>query len=93
MGRSRNNPVYATAAWRAVRKATLVRDGFRCRIGLPGCRRVASQADHVVELEEGGAPYDLANLQAACGSCNVAKRNIRVGREKHGQGRGVVRSW
>jgi hypothetical protein len=39
----------------------------------------------VVELEAGGAPYALSNLQAACASCNTAKRNQRKARDAKGE--------
>lgn len=71
----RHRSIYDTPAWHRARRATLARDGYRCRIGLPGCKRRATCADHVIELEDGGAPYDLTNLQAACKPCNSAKRN------------------
>lgn len=80
------HPVYGTPAWKFLRSACLRRDGFRCQIQLPGCKGRAAQADHIVELGEGGAPFDLSNLQAACSHCNVAKRNNRIRRVG-------VRSW
>jgi 5-methylcytosine-specific restriction endonuclease McrA len=49
-----------------------------------GLSGYATHVDHIVELEECGARYALSNLQAACGSCNTAKRNRRKAREKHG---------
>lgn len=93
MGRSWVNPIYRTRAWQATRRATLLRDAYVCQIGLPGCKGRADSADHIVELEVGGAPFDLANTQAACRPCNTAKRNMRKGREKHGLIRGTVRAW
>jgi 5-methylcytosine-specific restriction endonuclease McrA len=30
-------------------------------------------ADHIVELRDGGAPFDLANGRALCGSCHTRK--------------------
>ena len=30
-------------------------------------------ADHIVELKDGGAPYDLNNGQCLCGSCHTRK--------------------
>ncbi len=74
------NPIYRTQAWRAVRKRALIRDGYECKIRLPGCMGRATAADHVVELEDGGPPYALENLQAACRSCNTSKRNTALAR-------------
>lgn len=87
------SPIYHTRAWYAVRLMTLVRDGYRCQIGLPGCKGRANSADHIVELGQGGDPYDLGNLQAACMPCNISKRNTRIISERRGRVRGVVRSW
>lgn len=82
------NGIYGSQAWQAVRRRCLERDGFRCQIRLEGCSGRASAADHVVELEDGGAPFDLGNLQAACRSCNTAKRNRRVAERAK-----AVRRW
>jgi 5-methylcytosine-specific restriction endonuclease McrA len=82
---SRPRRVYDTPAYRLARKLCLARDGYRCQIGLKGCRGRATCADHVVELEAGGHPYELSNLQAACASCNTAKRNQRKSREAKGE--------
>jgi 5-methylcytosine-specific restriction endonuclease McrA len=56
-------------------RAALARDGFVCQIRLAACRGRADSVDHIVELEDGGSPYSLSNLQAACRSCNASKRN------------------
>jgi 5-methylcytosine-specific restriction endonuclease McrA len=77
------NPLYRTAAWREASKRCLLRDGFRCCIGLPGCMLIATTADHVVELHEGGAAFDPNNLQAACRRCNSAKSNTRRAERRH----------
>ena len=31
------------------------------------------ECDHVVPLDRGGSPYDLANLQSLCRACHIAK--------------------
>lgn len=49
------------------------RDRFVCRLGLPGCMRRATEADHVVPVAEGGLRYDPLNGQAACESCHKIK--------------------
>ena len=60
-------------AWVNARKAVLVRDGFRCQIGLPGCTIIATCVDHIRPLAEGGAPLDPSNLRGACRRCNGAR--------------------
>jgi 5-methylcytosine-specific restriction enzyme A len=64
---------YATAGhgeWRAevIRRARGVCQGPRC--GRSGVRLFA---DHVVELRDGGAPFDPQNGQALCGACHSRK--------------------
>ena len=56
--------------WALARRRALDRDGWRCQqCGKPGRLEV----DHLVPLEQGGAPYDLSNLQSLCKGCHVAK--------------------
>jgi hypothetical protein len=74
------NPIYKTSVWRHAREWALARDGWQCQIKLPGCKGRASCVDHVVELEDGGPPFELSNLQAACRPCNAAKRNRSLAR-------------
>ena len=71
--RPRPRTIYDTRAWRACRAFVLSRDGYRCQIGGPKCRGVATEADHIVPVRLGGAPYDLNNLRAACKSCNAGR--------------------
>ncbi|MCQ4119873.1 HNH endonuclease [Rhodococcus sp. FXJ9.536] len=50
----------------------------------PGCRRLASQVDHIVNLASGGDRYDRANLQSLCGPHHEAKTlaEARAGRRR-----------
>ena len=60
-------------AWATVRRDVLVRDRYRCR-ACGKARRL--EVDHIRPLRRGGAPYELANLQALCGGpqgCHAAK--------------------
>lgn len=89
MGERATNPIYRTAAWRAVRRRVLDRDGRSCQIGLSGCLGVATAVDHVIELQDGGEPFAPENLVACCMPCNTAKRNRRVAQKA----RGGLRQW
>ncbi|NKC30194.1 HNH endonuclease signature motif containing protein [Falsiroseomonas selenitidurans] len=69
----RADPIYATpdhARWRA---EVVRRSGGQCQA--PGCGRTGIRlfADHIVELRDGGAPFDPANGQALCGACHSRK--------------------
>lgn len=59
--------LYRTAKWRNTRKAVLSASPL-CK-----CGAIATDADHIVPLAKGGAPYDLENLQALCRSCHGRK--------------------
>jgi 5-methylcytosine-specific restriction endonuclease McrA len=65
--------MYRSRARAAVRKPVLPCDGCECQIRLATCRGRVDTVDHVVEL--GMAAHAMSNLQAACRSCNAAKRN------------------
>lgn len=64
--------------WPKVRLACLERDGYRCTIQGRRCIGRASHADHVIPWSEGGAPYDLDNLRAACAPCNLGRQQARL---------------
>ena len=57
------DPIY-----RANRKL-LLQDGPDCAIGLDCCTRIATTADHIIAVSEGGSD-DLENLRPACRPCN-----------------------
>ena len=75
-------PEFGTRRWRRLSKAIVQRDGGWCQLRYEKCRSRATTADHIVRPEEGGAFWDPANLQAACVSCNVAKRNRLLARAR-----------
>jgi 5-methylcytosine-specific restriction endonuclease McrA len=65
------DPKYRDPAHEEWAAAVRRRAAGRCQ----GCGREGTRlfADHVVELRDGGAPFDPANGQALCGSCHSAK--------------------
>jgi 5-methylcytosine-specific restriction enzyme A len=70
---------YNTPAWKAVRLVVLERDHHLCQLRLDArCTIRATHVDHIVEPSKGGAFFDLGNLRASCGHCNVAKRNRNI---------------
>ena len=58
-------------------KQVLERDEFECMLGLPGCLRTASCADHRANRGMGGSKALNApqNLVAACWYCNGRKED------------------
>ncbi len=83
------NPLYSTPAYSVWRMAVVSRAGYRCQAIDSGkrCGKAAPQhrmfADHVVELKDGGAPFDPANGQCLCGAHHTTKtvmaRALRLG--------------
>lgn len=71
----KNNAFYHSWDWKCVRLQRL-EDYPLCEI----CERAeepritpATEVDHVIPIEAGGAPLDQANLQSLCKSCHSAK--------------------
>lgn len=67
----RVDPHYLSAEHQAWRSAVIKRAGGQCKkCGRSGCRLFA---DHIIELRDGGAPFDVTNGEALCGSCHSTK--------------------
>lgn len=62
--------------WQALRLVILDRDGHTCQLRLAGCTTVATHADHIVPISEGGKRLDPDNVRASCEHCNL-KRNTQ----------------
>jgi 5-methylcytosine-specific restriction protein A len=75
------DPFYLSPEYRAWREAVIARAGRRCqdtdeRTG-HRCSKAEPRhrmfADHVVEVKDGGARYDIANGRCLCGSHHTIK--------------------
>jgi 5-methylcytosine-specific restriction endonuclease McrA len=86
-------PEYAGPEWQAIRLQVLARDNHTCQIRGPKCRGRASHVDHIISVSQGGARLDPSNLQAACASCNVAKRNREVAARARGDALTTSQQW
>lgn len=62
---------YVSADWRALVQILRSARGDRCEVC--GRTNVRMFADHVVELQDGGAALDIRNLMLKCGSCHSRK--------------------
>lgn len=76
----RADPFYASPEWRALMKRIIAKRGRRCgECGRTDCRLFG---DHVIELQDGGAPLDEGNVKLVCQSCHgkktVAERAKRM---------------
>ena len=54
--------IYKSPAWRRARAAVLERDEWEC----VRCHRYGHTVHHISPLADGGAAYDLSNLQVLC---------------------------
>jgi 5-methylcytosine-specific restriction protein A len=71
-----SDPFYQSPTYRAWRDTVVARAGGYCQdpqCKTPNRRPSRLFADHVIELKDGGAPLDLANGLALCGSCHTRK--------------------
>ena len=68
--RSRFDSFYASKAWRLARRRQLFAYPLCQYVMEDGseCGRIADSVHHIVELEDGGAPRDPANLISCCRS-------------------------
>lgn len=69
--------VYQSAEFKVWREAVMRRDGSTCKCGRTDGRMFA---DHVVEIRDGGAKFDVANGQTLCGRCHTLKTNAERAR-------------
>lgn len=70
----------SSAEHKAWARAVLDRARGRCQINGPDCIGVATSADHVTPVAEGGAEYDVRNGQGACTPCHDAKTQAEAAR-------------
>jgi 5-methylcytosine-specific restriction enzyme A len=75
----RKDAIYDTPDFRAWRAKVVERAAYRCEAIDNGQRCTKAQpqhrmyADHIVELRDGGQPFDLNNGQALCASHHELK--------------------
>lgn len=60
----KSRAVYKTKRWQIIRRAILGRADYQCVVD--DCTNLATEVDHITPMEQGGDPYDPANLQALC---------------------------
>ena len=57
---------YSTGRWQRLRKTILQRDRYQCQ----SCGRYGFEVHHKVPIREGGAVWDLENLEIRCRDCH-----------------------
>ena len=77
--------VYDTIQWKRVRKLKLAEQPLCEHCEAVGVVRPATDVDHVVSIEDGGAAFDMNNLASLCHSCHsrkTARENRGFGNER-----------
>ena len=82
----RTLPFYSSPEWLALKAKVIAERGNRCEDpdhdpAQPREGRTI-YGDHVVELKDGGAPLDEANILLRCGACHGRKTHA-ARRERH----------
>ena len=79
---SEHTKIYKTKAWQTARKMALYRDAGWCT----RCEEAPAElVDHIIELKDGGKPYDLENLQCLCHKCHAQKTREAAKLREQGQ--------
>tara|TARA_R110001592_G_C13189769_1_gene752264 strand:- start:6231 stop:6542 length:312 start_codon:yes stop_codon:yes gene_type:complete len=73
-----HSKLYNSRAWRKFRKAFIEANPLCKHCEAQGLIVAANVVDHVVQVKEGGDPYDTDNLQPLCNS----HHNRKSGRER-----------
>ena len=82
------DPIYHTAEYQAWREEVIARAGRRCEEVVNGKRCWKAEphnrmfADHVIELRDGGAPFDPSNGRCLCGAHHTLK-TIKAREARH----------
>lgn len=87
-------PFYLSREWRTLMAAIVAERGRRCQdpqCKTPGRTGIRVFGDHIVELRDGGAELDRANVLLRCGSCHTRKTAAERARRQAAplEGRGV----
>ena len=72
-----------TPQHRAWRRRVLERDNYQCQLRYPNrCTGTATEADHIIEVTDGGAAEDPANGQAVCEPCHAHKTALHANKKR-----------
>lgn len=80
----RADAIYLSPEWRKLMAAIIAERGRRCQdpVHDPDAPREGIRVfgDHIVELKDGGAPFDRANVLLRCGACHTRKTMVERAR-------------
>ena len=67
------NPFYSSKAWKRLSKVFRQRHPFCIECKKKGRDTLTTHTDHIIAIEDGGAPLDWKNLQPLCTSHHSSK--------------------
>lgn len=68
-----NSAFYNSRTWRKLRKFVLDKNPLCVECERKGLVTVASVGDHIIPINQGGAPLDETNIQPLCKKCHDSK--------------------
>ena len=71
--RPERHKIYSTARWQRVREYKKKRNPLCEECARQGRITPMALVDHIVPIEEGGAVFDMENLQSLCAACHNKK--------------------
>jgi hypothetical protein len=73
----------ATPAHRQWRAQVLRNSGGHCQLRYPNrCTGIATEADHIIEVADGGPEFDVTNGQGVCAACHAHKTALHANRTR-----------
>ncbi len=91
----KHKDIYNSARWQRLRVVKL-RTAPLCEYCPPNRRKTATEVDHFKAIEDGGDPFDMANLRSACKTCHsqkTARGEVLHGCDENGMPRDPRHSW
>lgn len=79
-----NSFIYNTAAWSRLSKKKRTVDPFCEQCLEDGRYEQADVVDHIVELKDGGKPYEWSNFRSLCHRCHNVKTAAEKRKRKQG---------
>ena len=102
----RQHPFYDSAAWKALRRRIVERDGYRCVVCHVSLTSAQARVDHIVRMKD--APHlalQPGNLRTLCPQCDGHSHRERgtgipyrmerfvLGHDEHGMPRDPQHAW
>lgn len=78
--RKDNSKFYNSTGWRKVAKLNKIKNPFCVKCEVEGKVVAVQFTDHIIRIEDGGAPLSYDNLQSLC----EFHHNSKSGKEAHG---------